>query len=334
MTLETPIRHRLVNISPKAYEHPADRAATAALKSIPYLDVVVRRLIEFNYERAFRQVLLGNSVKIGEKQLPDLYQHYLDVLDVLDMPERYDLYLQQTPVANAMAVGAGKPIIVLNSGLINMLDERQVKTVIAHEVGHILSDHVMYRTALIILLQLGNLALPIFVGLPLLAIRLALLEWYRAAELSSDRAATLAVRDPQTTARVMMHLAGGTTSEKLNLDAFIEQAQEYENWTDGYDKAQRFFVEIGATHPFPVWRVQEILKWVQSGDYDRILRGEYPKRDEPVNPAREAGDAVNYYGEKFNDAFKSAGESAQSMANKMGEWLRKAGEPRKDDNKN
>jgi len=333
MTLETPIRHRLVNISPKAYEHPADRAATAALKAIPYLDVVVRRLIEFNYERAYRQVLLGNSVKIGENQLPDLYHNYLDVLDVLDMPERYDLYVQQTPAVNAMAIGAGKPIIVLNSGLVNMLDERQTKTVIAHEVGHILSDHVLYRTALIILLQLSSVALPIFVGLPLLAIRLALLEWFRAAELSCDRAATLAVRDPQVTARVMMNLAGGTNSEKLNLDAFIEQAKEYENWNDGYDKAQRFFVEIGATHPFPVWRVQEILKWVQSGDYDRILRGEYPKRNEAPNPAREAGDAVNFYGERFNEAFKSAGESAQSMASKMGDWLRKAGEPR-EDNKN
>ena len=191
MTLETPIRHRLVNISPKAYEHPADRAATAALKAIPYLDVVVRRLIEFNYERAYRQVLLGNSVKIGENQLPDLYQHYLDVLDVLDMPERYDLYVQQIPAVNAMAIGAGKPLIVLNSGLVNMLDERQTKTVIAHEVGHILSDHVLYRTALIILLQLSSAALPIFVGLPLLAIRLSLLELFRAAEVCCYRAARL-----------------------------------------------------------------------------------------------------------------------------------------------
>ena len=58
MTTSLPEDQRLVNLSSKAYEHPADRAATAALQSIPMLDVVVRKLIEFGYERAFRQQFL------------------------------------------------------------------------------------------------------------------------------------------------------------------------------------------------------------------------------------------------------------------------------------
>ncbi len=33
--------YRLTDISPRAFQHPADRAATAALGSIPYLDTVV-----------------------------------------------------------------------------------------------------------------------------------------------------------------------------------------------------------------------------------------------------------------------------------------------------
>src|SRR5689334_12714144 len=137
MTVEveaTPIRHRLRNISSKAYEHPADRAATAALKSIPYMDVVIRRLIEFGYERAYTQMYLGNSVKIGPDQLPQLWGQYLEVLDILDMPEQYDLYLYQTPQVNAMTFGSGKPVIVLNSGLVSLLDDNQTKAVIGHEV--------------------------------------------------------------------------------------------------------------------------------------------------------------------------------------------------------
>ena len=58
------------DISSKAYEHPADRAATAALKSVPMLDTVVRKLVEFSYERALRQMYLGNSIKVSERQLP------------------------------------------------------------------------------------------------------------------------------------------------------------------------------------------------------------------------------------------------------------------------
>src|SRR5205807_4887559 len=81
------------NISPKAYEHPADRAATAALKAVPMLDTVVRKLIEWGYERALRQSYLGNSVKVGENQLPELWASHTGVCKILDMPDVYDLYV-------------------------------------------------------------------------------------------------------------------------------------------------------------------------------------------------------------------------------------------------
>ena len=68
MTDPLPEDQRLKDISPKAYEHPADRAATAALNSIPMMDVVVRKLIEYGYERALRQILLAGSVKLGPDQ--------------------------------------------------------------------------------------------------------------------------------------------------------------------------------------------------------------------------------------------------------------------------
>ena len=118
--------YRLTDISPKAYEHPADRAATAALASVPMLDQVVRKLIEFGYERALRQSYLGASVKLGPDQLPNVWAVYQRALHTLDMPDEYDLYITQQPVANAMAIGAEKPIIVLNSGLVNLLDEEEL----------------------------------------------------------------------------------------------------------------------------------------------------------------------------------------------------------------
>jgi len=73
MTTALPEDQRLANLSSKAYEHPADRAATAALQSIPMLDVVVRKLIEFPYERALRQQFLAGSVNLAERQLPQVW---------------------------------------------------------------------------------------------------------------------------------------------------------------------------------------------------------------------------------------------------------------------
>src|SRR6185503_5828226 len=207
MTTALPEDQRLRNLSPKAYEHPADRAATAALQSIPMLDTVVRKLIEFGYERALRQQFLAASVRLGEDQLPETWADWNAVCARLDLPERYDLYLTQFPITNAAAIGAGTPMVVVNSRTLDILDQLEVRTVLGHEAGHILSDHVLYRTALYILLTLGAgplSRLPFFAGLPLLAIRLALLEWYRAAELTCDRAATLVTRSPMSTCQTMM----------------------------------------------------------------------------------------------------------------------------------
>ena len=71
--MEQPTLHRLEGISPRAFQHPADRAATQALAQIPGVDQVVRKLSELQYERALRQMLLANAVKIGPQQLPELW---------------------------------------------------------------------------------------------------------------------------------------------------------------------------------------------------------------------------------------------------------------------
>src|SRR4051795_13669053 len=287
-----------IDLSPKAYEHPADRAATAALKSIPMLDTVVRKLIEYGYGRAFRQMLLANSVRIGEDQLPEGWASHRAAVARLDIHEVPDLYIAQMPIINAMAVGAGKPMIVINSATVNTLEGLELRTVLGHEAGHILSEHVMYSTALMILLNLGVgplRRLPFFAGLPLLAIQLALLEWYRAAELSCDRAATLVNRSPMTTCQTLMVIAGGAASRKLSLDAFVRQANEYVDWEPGWDKLNRFTRELTMTHPFPVRRVSELMKWVRSGEYDRVMAGEYRRRSDPNQPRTDAGDATEFY---------------------------------------
>ena len=316
---------KLTGISSKAYQHPADRAATAALKSIPMLDVVTRRLIEFGYERALRQAYLGGSIKVGPRQLPDVWTSYLEVLDVLDMPDVYDLYVTNTPITNAMALGSGKPIIIVDSGLLNLLDAAELQTVLAHEVGHILSDHVLYRTALTILVFISGVGrIPLLAGLPLLGIRQALMEWSRATELSSDRAATLVNRDPLVTCRTLMALAAGVPSAKLDLDAFLEQAQHFHEPDDGLDKIQRFWLQARAGHPLAVRRCREIMDWVRTGDYERIVAGDYVRRGQEAPAREEAGDAVDFYAERFAGLIRDTGDAVQTVGQQFGDWLRGA----------
>jgi len=330
MTDPLPEDQRLLEISPKAYEHPADRAATAALKSIPMLDQVVRKLIEYGYERALRQVFLGGSVKLGSDQLPEVWAAHRAALARLDITELPELYLTQFPITNAAAIGSGRPMVVVNSRTVELLDEAELRTVLGHEAGHILCDHVLYRTALMILLSatgLGRIAM--LAGLPVMAVRMALLEWFRAAELSADRAATLVNRDPLVSCRTLLVIAGGTASRKLDLDAFIRQAAAYEEWEPGWDKLARVRIELGQTHDFPVKRVSELMKWVRSGEYDRIVNGSYSRRGDPVDARAEAGDAAEFYAERFRAIFRDAGvgvqkagEQVSTAAERLSDWLR------------
>jgi Zn-dependent protease with chaperone function len=313
---------KLEGISPRAYQHPADRAASAALQKVPYLDEVVRKLIALGYERAMRVATLGASVRLGQEQLPHIWVQHRECFHALDMTQVPDLYLTQYPLANAATIGTSKPVVVLNSELVRILGDDGRRVVLAHEAGHVHSDHVLYQTALLILLRIGSsVRLPVLAGLPLMAIQLALLEWFRGAELSCDRAAAIVTRDPLSVCRSLMVVAAGEAADDLNLDAFIAQAGDYSESGSGLERITRLFQDLRLTHPMPVRRVSELLTWVRSGDYDRIVGGDYMRRGEEPPLRTETDAAQAHYGDRIADAFAQAGSSVTDVGQQLGDWL-------------
>jgi Zn-dependent protease with chaperone function len=311
--------YQLKRISSKTYEHPADRAATAALKAIPHLDTVIGKIIEFGYERALRRGVLGSAVRLGEDQLSHVWRAHARAYATLDLEPTPDLYLTQYPVANALTIGAGRPIVVVNSELVQLLDGEQLRGVFAHEAGHVLSEHVLYRTALVILLRLSSLP---GIPLPLFPLKAALMEWFRAAELSCDRAAAIVIRDPLAVCRTLMVITAGAEAANLDLDVFMKQGQDYREKGSPFDRFSRLLIDLNLTHPMSVQRVHELMEWVQSGDYDRIVGGDFLSRDEPLRPRAEAGDAVAHYAERFRETFKDLGESVNEAGQQLSDWLR------------
>jgi Zn-dependent protease with chaperone function len=310
---------RLPAISPKAYEHPADRAATAALGTVPYLDQVVRKLTSMGYERALRANMLGSSVRLGDDQLPRVWALHHQAFRVLDVEPLPALYLTQFPMANAATIGADAPVVLINSEAVQLLDDDGLRSVLGHEAGHVLSAHVMYRTALEILMGIGG-AVPLM-GLPLAAVRMALGEWFRASELSCDRAAALVTRDPEAVCRALMVLAAGVPAAELNLGAFLRQADEYETGATGLEWLSRRSLELRGTHPLAVRRSKELMDWVRSGEYDRIVGGEYLRRGEEPAPRKAAADAADHYADRFKDAFADVTEQLEHAGKQVGDWL-------------
>lgn len=309
-------------ISSKAYEHPADRAATSALHSIPLMNTVVKRLTDVAHERRLRQVLVGNAVRVGGNQIPALWAAYRRSGHVLDIDQVPDLYVTQTPMVNAMTVGAKHPLVIVYSGLVGSYEDDEVEAVLAHELGHVLSEHYYYTTVLVLLAQFLRTSVPSgLVGLPVRAIYLALLEWARAAELSSDRASALASGDPMVICRLLMRMAGGAL-EGMNLDAFISQATEYSDEDDLFARWSRAWVEIGRTHPFAVSRVRELIAWVQTGDFDRIRGGSYVRRGQEPPPSAAFDAAVAHYRERFAATLERTTGGVQRLIGQLDEWLK------------
>lgn len=307
----------LSDIGAESWEHPADRAALAALRRIPAFDEVLRKLFGFFGERPVRLAFQANAVRVGPKQFPDIHSRYKHVLETLDAPEEYPLFISQTPIVNAGAYGMNQPFIVLNSGSIRLLDDQQQIFLLGHELGHILSGHVLYRTMLVILLQLAELGYPI-VGLAARAVLLGLLEWSRKSELSSDRAGLLAVQDPNAALGTSMKLAGGGSAEETDLNAFLEQADEYRQEGDLADAVFKVLNLLGTTHPFHTLRAAELRDWIESGDYDRILRGEYQRRTAPKQPyAEDLKQASRSYQEGAKEVFDQVADGAKDAADKL-----------------
>jgi Zn-dependent protease with chaperone function len=261
------------------YVHPLDKKALKALKAIPGVDSVLKKLLEWTGESAIRVAFMASAVKVTPKQCPDLYAKLEVACKTLGV-EQPDMYVQQNPLVNAFTGGVEKPIIVLFSGLIERLNDEETMAVIAHEVGHIHAEHVLYLTAArLIEFALNRSVAALLPGSEIiklivsLGIASALLAWSRRAELSCDRAALLVMQDPHVIGRTMMKLAGGTFASKIDYELFLEQGREFKK---NYDEKRldRFWADVmnsGLSHPFPIWRVAEVLEWVEKGEYAELM---------------------------------------------------------------
>ncbi len=305
-------RIQLVQISSRSWEHPADRAALNTLRSIPGFDEVVRKVAGFFGERGIRQLFLANAVRVSEHQRPKLNALYSDVLETLDWPTRPQLYVTQTPFVNAGAVGFDDPFIVMNSATLAMLDKEEQRFILAHELGHIMSGHTTYRTIAIIILTVGISNLPFLAGIALLPFQLALLEWYRKSELSSDRAGLLGTQDLNVAMGGFMKLAGGTAPEgdQASLEEFMRQAEEYETGGNAWDTVFKVLNTAFRDHPFNTVRASELLKWYKSGQFDAIVAGTYQRRGDDDRPLGEDyAEAAGYYGDQTRSTFQQVGDA-------------------------
>jgi Zn-dependent protease with chaperone function len=265
----------LLGLRADDFRHPIDKEATNTLKQLPGLDLAVRGLLGSVAEEFFYLNNIASSVLVSEKQLPDLHTLLLEACRILDL-EPPQLYIQQNPVPNAytFAMRGKKPFMVLHTSLIEMLTPAEIQAVMAHELGHLKCEHGVYLTLANIMVLAAGL-LPNWGTMLAQSLQERMLAWVRCAEFSCDRAALLAVQDPQVVMSVLMKLAGGspTLAPLLNLEAFVEQAKSYDAVSASEIGELLKNVQVQPlTHPLPVLRSREIDRWASSPDYQALLK--------------------------------------------------------------
>jgi len=321
-------------ISSRAWEHPADRSALVTLRTLQGFDAVLKTLSGLLRERQHRLMYLSTGVRVSETQFRTAHELLASCVATLDAEETPELYIVQNPAANAFTIGMDKPFIVLTTGLVELMSTDELRFVIGHELGHALSGHAVYRTILMHLMRLaGSLGWVPVGGWALRAIIAALMEWQRKSELSGDRAGLLCGQDVEAALRVQLKLAGGAHIDEMNTDAFLAQAADYEARGDLRDGVLKLLNLEMQSHPFSVLRAAELRRWIDSGEYDAVLSGTYPRRgdDREASVGEEFRAAAKTYKTNFDqsddplmrtlrDVGGSVGNAASAVGHGVGEF--------------
>ncbi|MBO0892213.1 MAG: M48 family metallopeptidase, partial [Acidothermales bacterium] len=214
-------------------------------------------------------------------------------------------------------LGVDHPFVLLNSGAAELYDEDELRFVIGHEMGHILSGHALYSSVLFSLMRVSGVGTAIPLGsLVLRGIIEALKEWFRKSELSADRAGLLVAQDVATATRAHLKMAGGLEATDLDFAAFLRQGEEYQSTGDARDGVARLLNMLSTTHPFASVRAVELGKWVGSGDYDRVRSGDYPRRED--DPEASFTDEIKRAAAAYKDSWDNSEDALVKTLRDMG----------------
>ncbi|MCL2048703.1 MAG: M48 family metallopeptidase [Defluviitaleaceae bacterium] len=268
-------------INPREYYHEQDKRTLDELTAIPGFTPLLKAFMKVFNEKLLHNVNMANKLRLGPKQLPNIYNMLPPICEKLGIDEP-ELYVEMNPIPNAYTYGDTQAFITITSGLLDCMTEDEVKTVLAHECGHIACRHVLYHTMASLILS-GASGL---VGLNILSIGLqfALLHWNRCSEFSCDRAAAVYMQDSKPVISTMMRLAGGGTKnliDSMNLGLFMKQADDYSEHigNSSFNKLLHYYLVKDASHPFLTIRASEIRKWCKTEQFHRIINYSEGKED-------------------------------------------------------
>jgi len=289
--------------------HPLDHSTMETIRKIPAITSILKFLVKHTREKFFKVLHYQNYIKVSENQYPKLYKIYKEVVDVIGLSNNEpELFVYKSPFINAYTYGVDKHFIGISTSALEELSDGQVQDVLAHELGHVVLGHVLYKMAASVISELSiSLANKTFgLGGALVSpVRYALLSWSRASELSADRVALMATRRLRDAHLTTLKLAGGVSTykdEDYNYEDFLKQSEEAKKIEDEsvITKIYNFWQNNEITHPFPLWRAGELDSWAKEGDYLKVISKNHVSERGVIRDLEKCGSCGNEYSTRLN----------------------------------
>ena len=229
------------------------------------LETILREAKVEKTENYFKNILQGHSFKVNEKLAPRLYDSFVDVMKKLDFQESTEFFITNNPELNAFAISRLEPdeshIININSGLIDKVDDDELKFIVGHEIGHLISNNA----------NIAQLLDFVFVDqeeTPLM-MQHKIAVWDKLSELTADRFGFMACGRLDKVLSCFFKMASGLSVERLNFDP---KAISLEN-----EEILKYFKETGSgnllSHPINPIRIKAVELFEQSELYRNLLSG-------------------------------------------------------------
>ena len=274
------MKQKLINLDSTIYEHSFDKTALESLRSLDGFDTVTNFILNWTTIKWHIVQLCGSNFHVTKESCPELYNMVHEAAETLDIDRLPKIYTQWSYNINAMTTGyKNDTILTIYSGAVDLMTDPELTYIIGHELGHIKSGHVLYHVMAQFITQL--ISSTVLTGKFLIPIQLGLAYWNRMSEFTADRAGLLACQDLDSALSAIMKMAGIPKRYFNTADphVFLEQANEFmHQYGDTVNSIIRNISILDDSHPWTIMRAYELVKWVESGEYQAILDGHRGKR--------------------------------------------------------
>jgi hypothetical protein len=287
-------RKILSGLNTVTFQHPFDQKAFTALNKTPGLSLLLKKVNEYEIDRLLRMQIIGGEFRVTSRNFPQLHDAFAESCEILDMSPKPELYLfRGTGHIHTNAVGVEKPMVSVNLEAMEWYSYEELLFALGYEIARIKGKYIGYQQISNVMPMLKNLVNGTTFGLGGLAaggIEIGLYNWIIMSKFTCDRVGLLACQDINIAITALMKL-GGLPSEYINPDTiadFTAQAREFSSISlDNLDQVTKVFSFMEHQLPWSVMRASELFKWVDSGEYDKLLQAENLEQSEVLSENTE-----------------------------------------------